>query len=179
MFPIQLVDCSLYLYDLCRLADCAFGEGYLRPADFMDESSRVWGAFNGDQLNGFLLCYVQDIQCFDIDWLTEIFGSGNRRLVSIKSMCVSPHARRQGIAFGLLEQMFRYFEPLEVEGFYTVLWKKDGQVPIAALFESFGFFRQRDLPRFWYRNSLLKQYNCKVCGLPPCCCDAVLYCIKY
>lgn len=54
-------------------------------------------------------------------------------------------------------------------------WKRKELIPMEKISKKMGMTLYCELPDFWMKDSLVKQYDCPECGKPPCRCKAVIF----
>lgn len=55
------------------------------------------------------------------------------------------------------------------------IWKTETGAMMGSIVEKTGMKPLKEFPLYWSEDSIAKQYNCPVCGTPPCRCTAVIY----
>lgn len=92
----------------------------------------------------------------------------------VKTVAVSPKFSGQGIGTELIAESVRRLENLGVKKLRTTAWKHDGIVNSDIIFRRNGFVPVREIPDFWYEDSLKRKFVCPVCG-DVCHCACVVY----
>ena len=60
----------------------------------------------------------------------------------------------------------------------SVCWLKQELTPMAQLLKRNNFSPIKTVSNYWKEDSLEKEYNCAICGTPPCKCSAEIYELK-
>lgn len=92
----------------------------------------------------------------------------------VKTVAVNPEFSGQGIGTKLVAESIACLEKLGVTKFRTTAWKHDGIVNSDVIFRRNGFTPVREIPDFWYADSLKRRFVCPVCG-EVCRCACVVY----
>lgn len=92
----------------------------------------------------------------------------------IKQAAVNPNCFRKGIANKLLHSVTTALKNT-CDTLFCISWKKGAVTPMSNLLLKNKFTSHKTIPNYWYNDSLTKQYNCDICGTPPCKCSAELY----
>lgn len=92
----------------------------------------------------------------------------------IKQVAVHPNYFRKGIANKLLKTTTTTLNPF-CDTQFCISWVKGTVTPMSNLLLKNNFTLHQTIPNYWYNDSLTKQYNCDICGTPPCKCSAELY----
>lgn len=107
---------------------------------------------------------------------TELKKAGIQNTIIGKQsiLCVEDKYRNIGIGSKLLDisvEILRNYTDIVI----SVKWKNEVR---NSLLDKAGFERISEVKNYWYDESLLKKYNCSICGNPPCQCSANLYVLK-
>lgn len=87
---------------------------------------------------------------------------------------VIPSHQKKGIGTALFKVRMEQFQQLKIQQFKLYHWaKKQNPTPWIALKN--GFIPIKEFTNYWANESLQLNYNCSVCGPPPCTCKCVLY----
>lgn len=109
----------------------------------------------------------------DKSWLKEILKNadltGYRNLTAVKK-----EFQGRGIGSKLVDSSIEKLKK-RTDIIVNVVWKAPGGKNLGKALERHGLKRIKTIPGYWREDSLMRQYECAVCGLPPCCCTAEIY----
>lgn len=95
----------------------------------------------------------------------------------VRTVAVSPNFSGQGIGTALIAKSVEYLKSFGAKKIMSPLWKHDGIVNSDVIFRRNGFLPVREIPDYWYADSIAKGYSCPVCG-KGCHCTCVMYELK-
>lgn len=169
-FTIQPIHAHEHIESLLCIGDECLGRGYLVAADFLIDNGFCFGAFNADKLVGFALSYI--VTKDDVLQLSKYKIAGTI-VHLLKTVAVLPPFQRMGIGDALFGASLKMAEAKGCSASLGYGWLYNGSVPSSRLFEKHGFQKGAEITDFWFHDSLLKRYQCAICGAPPCRCSAV------
>lgn len=172
-----------HLSKVLLLLSHQLGEGYMEPSDitFGPEEVLYVATYQGEVV-GFALSKLLEKDKFK----EQLLGHKYRipadikvadqlgKLALIDSVAIDPAYQKQGIGSKLIEKTLEALQALDMEVVISFGWKEDGNVNIAPTFNYFQFKTRHEFEKFWYQDSIEKDYTCPHCG-HPCECDAVLF----
>ncbi|MGB0404167.1 MAG: hypothetical protein ACPGEG_08730 [Salibacteraceae bacterium] len=91
-----------------------------------------------------------------------------------KSTGVSPQFQNQGLASKMTLEGNQWLEE-KCDLLVSICWVKKGEPEFSKILRKDGFKELEKLQNVWYQESLDKNYQCGVCGQPPCNCEAIVY----
>ncbi len=143
--------------EIIAIADMQLGENYIT----IDDLSRCYALVSEDDEQhkcvGFCLSYVeQDGKAY------------------VRTVAVNPDFSGQGIGTALIAKSVEYLKSIGAKKIMSPLWKHDGIVNSDVVFRRNGFLPVREIPDYWYADSIAKGYSCPVCG-NGCHCVCVMY----
>lgn len=148
---------SVDINEILALADLQLGEKYITVDDL--SACNVIVAEDVELLEcvGFCLSYV-----------------GQDDVAYVRTVAVNPDYSGQGIGTALIAKSVEYLKSIGAKKIMSPLWKHDGIVNSDVIFRRNGFLSVREIPDYWYADSLEKGYSCPVCG-KGCRCTCVMY----
>ncbi|HZJ89535.1 MAG TPA: GNAT family N-acetyltransferase [Bacilli bacterium] len=185
---IQIVDLERkHIPAIIRIGDEEIGKDFVEMPileDYLNKQDVFVGKVAVDTLNktvvGFIFSYI-----IDKEQLIEIFNNKENKiprqlLVSesyayLKSTAVDKNYKGQSIGTQLVEATIEGFRALNVSTLFSTAWKSAKGTNMQGIFESLQFNEAYEIENYWREDSILKKYNCPVCGEPPCECSAVIY----
>jgi ribosomal protein S18 acetylase RimI-like enzyme len=176
LFSIELINANDHIEYLLCISDECFGRGYLVAADFLSGNGFCFGAFDAGELVGFALSYI-----VDKDDVFQLFEDKENVVVmhSLKTVAVLPSFQRRGMGDALFGASIIMAESMGCSLSFGYGWLYNGSIPSSRLFEKYGFQKGAEIPEFWFHDSLVKQYECAICGTPPCRCSALQFFRQY
>lgn len=148
---------SADINELLAIADVQLGENYLVAKDLLTCNVVVAEDVALQKRVGFCLSYV-----------------GQDGVAYVRTVAVSPDYSGQGIGTALIAKSVEYLKSIDAKKIMSPLWKHDGVVNSDVVFRRNGFLPVREIPDYWYADSLAKGYSCPVCG-KGCHCVCVMY----
>lgn len=93
----------------------------------------------------------------------------------IKSIAVHEKYKGYGVGTKLIQNSIDEFCKRGRTTIFTIAWKSKESINLKGVLENLDFHNVLEIPNYWKKDSLEKQYKCPVCGIPPCECSAVIY----
>lgn len=140
--------------NLLSLSETAFGKGF-HEKKYFDKNDGECTVYTDKHLN--ILGYCMAIR--------------TSKGMKISSVVVSEGQRGKGIATALIEDVLLEHPQEKV---YIYAWRKGGVLLLQPVLNRLGFQMKEEKPKYWYRDSVERAYNCPECG-NPCYCSAVIY----
>lgn len=107
------------------------------------------------------------------DW----FYSMNKNYSTIglrQQTIVHPDYTKKGLGYKLLDFSSNAVSSLSNVQISTV-WAKKSEKSMQSLLLKCNFHYEKTINNYWSEDSLIKNYNCNICGAPPCKCSAEIY----
>ena len=143
--------------DIIAIADVQLGENYITVDDLSACNVIVAEYVELQKCVGFCLSYIgQDGEAY------------------VRTVAVSPDYSGQGIGTALIAKSVEYLKSIGAKKIMSPLWKHDGIVNSDVVFRRNAFLPVREIPDYWYADSIAKGYSCPVCG-KGCHCTCVMY----
>ncbi len=161
-----------------ELSNIAIGQGYLTIASLNKyiNSAKYIGFVvlrNGD-LVGFTLIdlltplEVKKTVLKDHEWFYTTLNSYDQ-IVFIKQTVVSSKYSNQGIGSQLVQHSTKILNAKKNIHLSTV-WQKENSGSMPKVLMKNGFLLSKIILNYWKNDSLVKKYDCPICGRPPCKC---------
>jgi len=119
--------------------------------------------------------YLKLLMGKDFERLPNSFLNNHFIYGQIKTIVVNSNYQLLGIGTALCESTIIDLKKLDANKLIATAWKQNNKVNSAKMLQKFGLKHLCEIPFFWKDESIKEKYNCKVCGLPPCICTAVIY----
>lgn len=169
-----------HVAEIITLSDIAFGKGFLNQkviANYIESSHKyIYVAIVNNQVAGFITaitCSKNDLH-HEVLWeFNKIDINTNTTISIIKQVSVNPNFYRQGIANQLLK--FILTELTRTDVWFCISWHKGETTPMNKLLSKNNFKSNQTIPNYWTTESITQNYNCTICGSPPCHCTAELF----
>jgi len=107
------------------------------------------------------------------DWFYKL-AKNYPKIALQKQTIVNPKFTNQGIGTKLVKLSIKEVTPLTDIQLSTV-WKKEGDLAMEKLLLKNDFRLIKTIQNYWYKDSLNNNYNCLICGTPPCKCATEVY----
>ena len=143
--------------EILAIADVQLGVKYITVADLSVCNVIVAENVGAQKCVGFCMSYV-----------------GQDGAMYVRTVAVNPEFSGQGIGTALVAKAVEYLKSIGAKKIMSPLWKHDGVVNSDVIFRRNGFRPVREIPDYWYADSLEKGYSCPVCG-KVCHCVCVMY----
>ncbi len=144
--------------DILEFTDVNLGNAYIKVSDLQD----------------FLILVAEDLEtekCVGV-CLFYIDAETNRGVV--KTVVVASEFSGKGIGTKLISSAVENLQSRGIEKFISPLWKSGDRINSDIIFRRNGFVPVKEIPDYWYEDSLLRNYSCPVCG-SACHCSCVIY----
>ena len=165
------------------IANKLFGQAFLNSDELNDcienkKKSCLVALINGE-VAGFIIiqtCGLKELKILALneqDWFKEQFAN-DLPIGVIKSIAVDNRFKKQGIGMALTSKSIELFKE-KTHSVISICWEQNGDAPFSRLLEKCGLKSIRKISKFWKEDSLNKKYICRICGEPPCNCNAYIY----
>jgi ribosomal protein S18 acetylase RimI-like enzyme len=169
--------------EVLALSDKLLGKNYLETVDlstYLNSSDKaaMVATFN-QELAGFILLHtvtlseLLEMSVCDHDWFISQY-SNTKTIGVLKTIAVDPTWKNKGIATALTHEGIKYLK-LKNRAIISMCWDQKEDTPFAHVLVKCGFQLIRTIPSYWSEDSLNKEYGCKICGPPPCLCNAMIF----
>ena len=169
--------------DLLIIADELFGRGYLTKAElqnYVDGNTKTGIVTKTrNEIIGFQLVQttnlsgIKSLALNEQQWFQEQF-SGYSSIGVLKTLAVKDDFRNQGIGTLLTTESIKILRKTS-DCILSICWDKKDDASISTILKNCGMRQIREINEFWKEDSLKRNYSCKICGKPPCRCNAIVY----
>lgn len=169
----------LQLDQILQLAQAAFGKSYLNRETLLSfdasHNSKIILAEENEVVIGFSIVLTFKKEEFskhlfiDAEQLPEEECLGYRKMTVIK-----PENRGRGIGAELIRKGEAFIQK-NSNTVYSSIWCNGSEGKMMDLLEKNGYHCIDKSANYWSEDSLKKQYDCVICGKPPCKCAALIY----
>ena len=105
----------------------------------------------------------------------ETFFENSQTIGCIKTIAINKTFQKKGIGSLICEAMIRVFCEKKVDAVIVSAWKIGNIVNSDKMLNLSGIKKICEIPEYWKNDSIIKSYDCCICGNPPCLCSAVIY----
>jgi ribosomal protein S18 acetylase RimI-like enzyme len=167
------------LNQLLLIANSAFGDNFISKLElstYINQPNQyLFVAIIDDEVVGFISAET----CNKTELLNKVLQpidlpKNITKIGWIKQVAINPNHYRKGIAHHLLQTITKQLKP-KIDTLFCISWIKGAVTPMSNLLLKNKFTLYKTIPNYWYNDSLTKQYNCYICGTPPCKCSADLF----
>ncbi|MCU4162487.1 GNAT family N-acetyltransferase [Carboxylicivirga caseinilyticus] len=92
----------------------------------------------------------------------------------IKTLAIHKHFRQKGLGTNIFGDACIQLKQLKVQTIKTIIWKHNDDQAIKNILDQLDFKLEYEIADYWKEESILKGYDCPVCG-NPCKCSASIY----
>jgi len=166
------------------ISDSVFGKGYMTDKEVIDykndSNATIITIERNNHLVGFSV--IQILSKAQLNYV--VFDDVPEEIKSFskigyrKMTAVNPNLKSKGIGQKLFKMGQEWFTSKSVDVVLTVAWVNEETKIYRRFLEKHGFKPIKNYNEYWKEDSLARQYDCAVCGTPPCKCDGVLYAKK-
>ena len=166
------------------LLDKQFGTDYLSIEElhiFANPPHLGLVALEGSKVIGVSLVKIGSVTILaeelllEQNWFCSHFGK-NKIIALRKHLAVDSHYQGKGIGKLLVIDGIKQLRPM-VDYVISIVWKESAEHSLGKLLQKVGATPIRTIPDYWKEDSLTKQYDCPICGHPPCACSTIIYSI--
>lgn len=168
------------------IIDVSFGKNYLTKEHINsyinNPNNQGYCLTQDDILIGFIsLKLISKDNLYDY-FLTEkdkLFGFFNtlKTFAVIEQVVIAPSYRKKGYSTFLLNNALVQLSK-QADCFICICWIKNEPNLMQKLLLKNDFKLIKEIPNYWKNDSLKKNYQCVICGEPPCKCKAEIYKLK-
>jgi len=165
------------------IAEKSFGSNFITALELRsyikNPKKKCYVSLTNGVVSGFLLVSVnsaeelKEVAHSELSWFVDRYSKHNT-IGLIKTIAVDQNHKKAGIGTRLAEKCI-FLLSKKVNRIIAFCWEQDGSKSNFFLLEKCGMKGVRKITNFWEEDSFAKNYNCKVCGPPPCLCSAYLY----
>ncbi len=165
--------------DIRLISDMELGAGYSRALfeNINIRQNHILGVakYNQNQIVGFCFGSLIEKDVLKQKWnLIPKENSINKYWGYAQTIVVKAEFQNKGIGGLLIEFLLQYFKNNQIDKVYTTAWKTKGLINANDLLNKYHFQLLKEIPNYWYLESLQHQYLCPVC-VNPCNCTALIY----
>lgn len=166
------------------LLDKQFGTDYLSIEElhiFANTPHFGLVALEGSKVIGVSLVKIGKVSTLveevllEQSWFCSHFGK-NKLIALRKHLAVDNHYQGKGIGKLLVIDGIKQLRSM-VDYIISIVWKESAEHSLGKLLQKVGATPIRTIPDYWKEDSLTKQYDCPICGQPPCACSTIIYSI--
>ncbi len=107
------------------------------------------------------------------DWLKEV--SKRKKLIGYRNLtAVKNSFQNYGIGKKLVEVSIAELKQ-KTNFLANVVWITDRKKNLGKTLEKFGLKPLKTIADYWKSDSIKRNYECAICGSPPCTCKALIY----
>lgn len=164
------------------LSNLLLGKDYLTPSllqEYLANDNKIAFVVKAEnQIIGFLLIQICDpkevtsLALTEKEWFSNLFN--NYPLGVIKTIAIHPNYKQQGIGTALTKKGVEKLTK-SCEKIISICWNQKEATSFNFVLEKCGLQNLKEIKNFWKNDSLTKEYNCPICGDPPCVCSAFIY----
>lgn len=172
-----------FFKEILSLSAISFGENYMTSIELKgylnDPFTKVILKTQNNLLQGFSIVQLLDLiqlkkaLFIDPNWIEIEFGSlqtiGYRKMIA-----VDKEFEGQGVASRLYQDGTNWLSE-KTNVICSAVWIKKGEFTFEPILKKNGFEALKTVNNYWKGDSLKRNFNCPVCGEPPCLCDAIIY----
>lgn len=165
--------------EILDLANTSFGNDYIRKEQLEQylKSTSHFGyvVIFETELVGFMLNQIiKSFQYKVLQSKINVFEIAKQNEIGvIKSLAIKENYQGKGIASQLIEKALHELEKTMTHNI-CIVWDHP-ENRITNVLKKFGFSHIETIPQYWKDESLEINYQCKICGSPPCLCTAQIW----
>lgn len=169
-----------YIDKILGFARDAFGDGFLSAKSLETQINNestylVIAVDEKNELLGFASAKVCNIEEFNDEVLHPVHLKDDIENVGwIKQVVVHQYHQRKNIGTQLVNYIENQLKN-KSDVILCISWHKGDSTPMSLLLEKNNFYEITFIKNYWGFDSIIKQYNCIICGMPPCKCSAAVY----
>jgi len=165
------------------IADKLFGYNYLTKPElqnYINDNDKIGIVSKNDRkITGFQLMQIgkpeniiATMLC-EQKWFRKQF-SKYKLIGVLKTLAVKEEYHNQGIGTLLTKKSLEILRK-KTDLIISVCWDNNGDNSISKILKKFNMKLIRQINEYWKDDSIKKNYSCKICGAPPCRCNALIY----
>ena len=165
---------------MVEIAENQLGKFYISDQDFTNEKNLVFRASMEKETVGFSIVRILSKEEFSAAF--QKIDNSDRKFIGhatiigiIKSIAVAKSYQQRGIGDAIMKQSIDELKSAGVNIVVMIGWKSKLGTNIESLALLNGFRKACEIQNYWSEDSDLKNYDCPVCGAPPCTCSAAIY----
>ncbi len=169
--------------EIIVITDNLFGSNYLTKQELQNYINNVNKigivAKNDSEIIGFQLLQIDTPDNIlktilrEKDWFRKQF-SKHQLIGVLKTLAVKEKYHNQGIGTLLTKKSLDIFKK-KADLIISVCWDKNRNNSISKILEKFNIALVHEIKEYWKNDSIKNNYSCKICGSPPCRCNALIH----
>jgi len=175
--------CPSHFKDIVSLSDEQFGVGYISKEYLKKlistKQNEGFVALYHQKVVGYVLLKIahhfldlESIILKDKEWFKSLFQN-NYPVGVIETIVVDKGYNNRGIGKLLVQASLNQLRN-KTNSVVSFLWQHPNGTPLETLLTKYQFKHQKTIKNYWFKDSILKNYNCKYCG-QPCYCQCMVY----
>jgi predicted N-acetyltransferase YhbS len=109
------------------------------------------------------------------NWFKTYLGE-DKTIALRKHLAVDSYYQGKGVGKRLVTNGIEQLRPM-VDYIISIVWKENAERSLGKLLQKVGAAPIQTISNYWKKDSLDKQYDCPICGQPPCECSTIIYSI--
>jgi ribosomal protein S18 acetylase RimI-like enzyme len=173
----------LHFKTILSISDLQFGKEFvdnkMLQAYIDDENKYGFVAKIDQEIAGFILLAKYGSEVFkstllhEQDWFASRYAKSTNVGV-IQTIAIDASFANQGLGTFLTQKGIEILSQYVYE-IISICWDQHEQTSYSKVLEKCRFQFVKAIPNYWFNDSLQKNYHCKLCGAPPCKCQALIY----
>jgi|GEM_PF-841062 len=169
--------------EILIIADKLFGYNYLTKPEvqsYINDNDKISIVSGNDvEITGFQLMQIGKPENIiatmlsEQEWFRKLF-SKHQLIGVLKTIAVKEECHNQGVGTLLTKKSLEILKK-KTDFIISVCWDNNGENSITKILEKFNMKLIRQIDEYWKDDSIKKNYSCKICGAPPCRCNALIY----
>lgn len=169
--------------EILKISDKLFGHNYLTKPElqqYINDNNKIGiVSKNESGITGFQLMQIDKPENIvatmlsEREWFRKQF-SAHKLIGVLKTIAVKEGFQNQGVGTLLTKKSLDILKK-KTSLIISICWDKDGNNSISKILEKFNLKLVRQINEYWKDDSIEKNYSCKICGSPPCRCNALIY----
>lgn len=130
-------------------------------------------------INGQLVAFALNFINFrsNLNHIIDTRTTDNEKVGVIKTIVVDDKFQHKGIASALVTKSVQLLSK-SCKEIICIVWDHPNN-SMDFILQKHNFKRYKHISEFWKQESTARNFECKICGKPPCICSAEIWTLKY
>lgn len=158
---------------ILTISEECFGLGYISLSKLKANGTFTWVCYaenNNAKIVGFVSVRVANIEDG-----TDILPIGYQSTLILQTLALYPEYRNLGYGTNMLESICKWAKSSKYQQLLYYAWVESYHSYFEKKIAKVGFTLLKTIKEYWLVQSINQNFECLVCGAPPCHCTINIY----
>ncbi len=172
---------KLHFQNICEISDDQLGKGYLNDILLQKKNENENVIFNvvlhQSKVVGFYILYIPTKK-HDLFIELKIKNKyATESSLIIKTIAIANEYQNKGITTAIFNEINNIAVDRNLHKIFCFAWQHQTteEIPMSKILIKNGYSQIQIIDDFWKEDSVLRNFECPICGNPPCLCSLVIF----